>query len=583
MNRISLFTILFFIAMSANLMAQQATTTTWSGVLDANGTKLRLEFDITKSGDETTGKLRSLDQNNATFKAKLELNKGDLSFEIPQIRASFKGAFDDARENLEGTFTQAGQKFPLTFVKGETKAQENEVLKEAWVGKLNMGIMSPVMQFRIMEGPDDKPLCYFDSITEGATDFEGTWKIDEDKISFRIPRIKLTFKGTLNDAGDEAEGEWTQGGRKLPLTLKRQPTEYDSQNVWENRPQRPKGPFPYNSKLVTFENKKDNFTLSGTLTIPKKKGRHPAVILISGSGPSDRDETIMEHKPFLVLADYLSRRGIAVLRYDDRGTGSSGGKFKGATTADFATDAAAAVEFLKSRKRINPDQIGLAGHSEGGLIAPIVCQQRDDVAFVVLMAATGVDGKTIIDSQTAAMLRVEMNEPQQQAELEVAIAMNRLIVTKAMEGDLSVDDADFMKEVNSLIERLPESEWEQAKSNIAASIGSAKKRLSGEWMQFFMNYDPRPALSQIECPVLAIIGTKDLQVLPDLNMPEIEKALEKGGNEDFEMTIMEGLNHLFQKCETGSMNEYVSISETWNEVALKKIGDWIESRVTLIE
>ena len=205
----------------------------------------------------------------------------------------------------------------------------------------------------------------------------------------------------------------------------------------------------------------------------------------------------MEHKPFLVLADYLSRRGIAVLRYDDRGTASSTGKFKGATTADFATDAAAAVEFLKTRKRINPDQIGLAGHSEGGLIAPIVCQLRDDVAFVVLMAATGVDGKTIIDSQTEAMLRVEMNKPEQQAELEVGIELNRLIVSKAMEGTLSVDDDKFMKEVHALIERLPEDEWEEGKSNVVSAIKSAKKRLSGKWMQFFMNYDPRPALSEI--------------------------------------------------------------------------------------
>ena len=205
-----------------------------------------------------------------------------------------------------------------------------------------------------------------------------------------MAKIKLTYRGTLNDDRDTAEGTWSQGGRKVPLTLKKQVTELEKVNVWENRPQRPVEPFPYDAEKVNFENKVDDLTLAGTLTIPRKPGRHPAVILISGSGPQDRDQSLMEHKPFLVLADYLTRRGIAVLRYDDRGTSKSTGKFKGATTEDFASDAAAAVEFLKSHARVNPNEIGLAGHSEGGLIAPMVVGFRDDVAFVCLLAATKV-------------------------------------------------------------------------------------------------------------------------------------------------------------------------------------------------
>ncbi len=586
MIRSTMFTFVLLLLISVNSIAQEAMTTTWSGTLDARGTKLRMEIDLTEDGDEISGELCSLDQGNSKFKAEVVKTDGELSVTVPRIRANFKGKFNEENDKVTGTFSQGGVDIPLTLTKGETRVAEpkiEEELTEAWVGKLNMGIMNPIMQFRVMESDKDDPKCYFDSITEGQSGFAGTWSIEDGELSFKIPAIKLKFEGELNDAGDEAEGIWNQGGRELPLTLKRQPTEYDNQNTWANRPQRPVGPFPYRSKLVTFENEKDGLTLAGTLTIPKTPGRHPAVILISGSGPQDRDETLMEHKPFLVLADYLSRRGIAVLRYDDRGTAKSTGKFKDATTADFAEDASAAVEFLKSHKSINANQIGLAGHSEGGLIAPMVCGARDDVAFVVLMAATGVDGLTIITSQTEAMLRVEMTEPDELAEVDVAIEMNRLIVSRYVGGNLALDDPEFKKEIDTLIDRLPEEDRKLAKENVLKGIESAKKRLDGKWMKYFLQYDPRPALSRIKCPVLAIIGSKDLQVLPDLNMPEIEKALRDGGNEDFEMVTLAGLNHLFQKCETGSMNEYMTIQETWNPEALERIGDWIAARVTLVE
>ena len=314
-------------------------------------------------------------------------------------------------------------------------------------------------------------------------------------------------------------------------------------------------------------------TLAGTLTIPKKAGRHPAVILISGSGPQDRDETLMEHKPFLVLADYLTRRGIAVLRFDDRGTAKSTGDFGSASTKDFANDASAAVDFLKGHERINPDEIGLAGHSEGGLIAPLVVGMRDDVAFVVLLAATGVDGVTISLTQTEAMLRAE---GMVEAEIKVAIDVNRAALAVVANAEAG---ADFSKElstaIESVIQTLPEEDREEAGKNIRAGMEGQMKRLNGNWMRFFLAHDPRPALKDMKCPVFAIVGSKDLQVLPDLNMPEIKKALAEGGNPDFETVVMDGLNHLFQKCETGTMTEYATIQETFNPEALKKIGDWI--------
>ena len=566
----------------------QESATVWKGTLDARGTKLRLEVEISKEKDGLVGELRSLDQNNAKLDLDDVIVEGkQLSFSIPQLNADFIGDYNEDKSEVVGTFTQSGIELPLNLAKGaakkaESKAAKAETLKEAWVGKLDMGIVNPVMQFRIIES-EGEPLAYFDSITEGQTGFTGTWSIGDEELSFEIPKINLEFHGKLNAKGDAAKGIWSQGGRDVPLTLKRQAKEYDSKNVWDNRPQRPVGPFPYDAEEVTFKNKIDTLTLAGTLTIPKKSGKHPAVILISGSGPQDRDESLMEHKPFLVLADYLSRRGIAVLRYDDRGTAESTGNFGSATTEDFAKDAAAAMEFLKTHPRINSAEIGLAGHSEGGLIAPMVCGLRDDVAFVALLAATGVDGVTIATSQTEAMLRAEKPGPEEYKEVTIAIAMNKLIISRGMRGELDLNDPEFKNEVDALIEQMPADERKEASSIIESEIKSAKKRMDQPWMKFFITYDPRPALSKIECPVLAIVGSKDLQVLPELNMPEIEKALKQGGNQDFKMATLEGLNHLFQKCELGTMTEYATIQETFNPKALIMIGDWIEAHTTIIK
>ena len=577
---------------NSSVFSQESETTTWKGTLNAGGSELRLEFDVTENGGEYTGELRSLDQGNAKAKTtEIKIDSESFKFTIPRFGAKFSGKFAEDKTLVEGTFSQNGASIPLTLTKAGSKdddtpkpdtlkAEPEQTLKEAWVGELNIGVMKPVMQFRIVRLESGETAAYFDSVTEGRTGFPATTSVDGKTLKFDVARIKLSFEGELNEAGDQAEGTWSQGGRNIPLVLKKQASEYDSVNVWENRPQRPVGPFPYDAEEVTFENNADNLTLAGTLTIPKKPGRHPVVVLISGSGPQDRDESLMEHKPFLVLADYLSRRGIAVLRYDDRGTAKSTGKFGGATTEAFARDASSAVEFLKTHERINPDEIGLAGHSEGGLIAPMVVGLRDDVAFVALLAATGVNGDDISLSQSEAMLRAA-GTPEE--EIEIALAVNRAVfavVGKAEAG------ADLTKELEQAIETviltIPESIREEAAKNLRAEVPNLNRRLQEKWLRFFHSYDPRPALSNIKCPVLTIIGSKDTQVLPELNMPEIKKALMKGGNKDFDMVEIEGLNHLFQECETGAMGEYISIQETFNPEALSKIGDWIIEHTTPI-
>jgi pimeloyl-ACP methyl ester carboxylesterase len=569
-----------------NVVGQESQITTWKGTLNARGTELRLEFDVTEDKGKLIGELRSLDQGNTKMKAVDIKVKDVLSFSVPQIGAKYKGKYAKDGSLAEGTFSQGFARLPLTLtLAGVTAAKQvakpEETLKEAWVGKVKMGLMQPVMQFRIVTTDAGTTAAYFDSITEGRTDFDATWSVDGDLLKFDVPDIKLSYSGILNELRNSAKGTWNQGGNALPLTLKKQATAYDDRNVWENRPQRPVAPFPYKAEEVTFENKVDSVTLAGTLTVPQTPGRHPAVILISGSGPQDRDETIMGHKPFLVLADYLSRRGIAVLRYDDRGTAASSGEFGNATTEDFSRDASAAVEFLRGHAQINPKEIGLVGHSEGGLIAPMVVGLRDDVAFVVLLAATGVDGTTISITQSEAMLRAAGID---EAEIEIAMAVNRAVleaVAKASGG------ADLTKDIELAMERviqtIPESDRELAGKNLLREVPKLNRKLMRKWSRFFHSYDPRPALLNIKCPVLAIFGSKDVQVLPELNMTEIRKALTLGGNEDFETIELDGLNHLFQKCETGAIAEYVSIQETFNLIALARIGDWIINHTSPIK
>ncbi len=569
--------------------AQESGSTTWAGTLNAGGTDLRLEISVAHEPSGMSGELLSLDQGNIRLKlADVHLDAASFRFSVPQAGAKFQGKLNAAGSTAEGTFSQAGAEFPLTLVQQDKTAAAEAMpagdagtLKEAWVGKLNMGVMQPVMQFRILTLPSGNSVARFDSVTEGRTDFEATWEIRDDKISFDVPAIRLKYSGTMNSAGDSAEGTWSQGGRDLPLILNRQLSPYSLENVWENRPQRPVGPFPYDAEEVTFENSADGVTIAGTLTTPRIPGRHPVVILISGSGPQDRDESLMEHKPFLVLADYLTRRGIAVLRYDDRGFGQSTGEFGPATTEDFARDASAAVEFLKSHDRIDPKQIGLAGHSEGGLVAPMVVGLRDDVAFVVLLAATGVDGARISKSQAEAMLRAAGTA---ETDLEIVLSVNRLVVDTVSKAGPDEDFSETIRKgLEKIIEKLPEADREEGGRNLRAGIENELKRLKGNWMRFFLKYDPAPALANIQCPVLAIIGSRDTQVLPELNMPAIRKALTEGGNQDFETVVVDGLNHLFQKCETGGMGEYYTIQETWNPEALEIIGDWIVAHTRAVK
>jgi dipeptidyl aminopeptidase/acylaminoacyl peptidase len=339
----------------------------------------------------------------------------------------------------------------------------------------------------------------------------------------------------------------------------------------QNRPQEPKKPYPYDEEEVGYENKRDGVKLAGTLTLPRGKGPIPAALLITGTGPQDRNESVSGHKPFLVLADYLTRQGIAVLRVDDRGVGGSTGSLADSTAENFAADVMAGIAFLKSRKEINPKQVGLIGHSEGGSIAPMVAAQNDDVAFIVLMAGTGLTGEETLYLQGALILKAGGASAEQLAK-QRATQESMFKILKEEK-----DPATTEKRLHEELSRnLTEEDKKKAEQAIMANI----KRVNTPWFRHFLTFDPRPALQKVKCPVLALNGENDLQVPANENLREIGAALKAGGNKDVTVVRLPKLNHLFQTSETGSPNEYAKIEETIAPVALKTIGDWILKQTT---
>lgn len=323
------------------------------------------------------------------------------------------------------------------------------------------------------------------------------------------------------------------------------------------RPQTPQPPFPYRSEDITIFSRAPGVKLACTLTVPDGGKAYPAMALVTGSGPQDRDETVFGHKTFLVIADYLARRGIGVLRCDDRGTGKSSGRFLGATTADFSLDAEAAYQYLSRRTDVTA--VGIGGHSEGAVIAAMVASRRSDVSFVVMLAGTGVRGDEVSYAQGAAIRRARGAS---NAEIESYQSMARALVAMARRGST---EAEMLKVAREKYVSTPDAE------RIA-------RLLADPWHRSFVGYDPAPMLSRIKCPVLVLNGDRDLQVLADQNVPAIEAALSKGGNQDVTVRRFPNLNHLFQTSTTGVPDEYPQIEETIAPVVLETMAEWLRKR-----
>ena len=439
----------------------------------------------------------------------------------------------------------------------------------SWQGTLEFGNTKLRIVFHVTESDSNRISGEMDSPDQGATGIPiRKVTVSGNSIVFDIASIGGLFEGILSDGKQSLEGNWKQNGVVLPLRLNK-----TTVSIVLKRPQEPKPPFPYRVEDVSYEDTKNSIKLAGTLTLPAANERFPAVILITGSGPHDRDESVFGHKPFLLLADYLTRRGIAVLRIDDRGVGGSTGNKMAATSADHAEDVIAEIEFLKRRRDIDPNKIGLIGHSEGGMIAPMAASQSKDVAFIVMLAGPGLPGEDILKMQRRLIEEAD-SIPSGKISQDVDRMGKICSIVKS-----GADSVAIAGQIRSYLMSTV-SEWgaDLVRSGVDSekAIDSQINQFDGPWFRYFTRYDPRPALEKVRCPVLAMDGTLDLQVPPKEDLAAIDKALQTSGNMDVTIKLMPGLNHLFQDAKIGSPREYVQIEETFSPAALKVLGDWIE-------
>ncbi len=430
-----------------------------------------------------------------------------------------------------------------------------------WSGKLELPTAKLEIIFKISQDKNGLLTAKMDVPMQGAKDIPANkTEVKNDTLFITIAAIGGSFSGAI-ESNEKISGIWKQNGARLPLILIK--TEKVTQL---NRPQTPKPPFPYLVKEVEYLNPESGYKIAGTLTIPTDAKNCPAVILITGSGVQDRDETIFEHKPFMVIADYLTRNGIAVLRTDDRGVGGSEGEIKSATSNDFATDVIAGIEYLKTVSEIDIKKIGLIGHSEGGIIAPIVATKTTDVAFIVLLAGPGTTGKQILFNQAALINKtagLTDGQIEQNRKLQEAI-FNILLTEK-----------DSAKQMDRLQRTYSNGMYPMMNDEQKKLIDTKVAGINNAWFKYFLTYNPYPTLTKVTCPVLALNGEKDLQVPAKTNLTAIKKALTEGGNKNFETLELNGLNHLFQHCKTGAVSEYSEIEETISPEVLKIITDWI--------
>jgi uncharacterized protein len=442
---------------------------------------------------------------------------------------------------------------------GVSGAAPEQAVAPTWQGTLDAGAMKLRLVLHVVQGEGGGLAATLDSIDQGAKGLKvDVIRLDGDKLHLELTPLGARYDGTLDASRTEMRGTWQQGGGSLPLTFKAVTVEEKLR-----RPQEPQPPLPYDAKEVTFPSLAPGVTLAGTLTLPRGAAKAPAVALITGSGPEDRDETVFGHKPFLVLADHLTRRGIAVLRFDDRGVGGSSPGAPGATTRDFSADALGAAAFLKSRPEVDATRIGLLGHSEGAAIAVMAAAGSPDVAFVAMLAGAGLTGERVLELQTEAVARTSGAS---EAQIASVLSVNRTVYAIVRED---TNDASAGAKIRKALEGqgLPE-----------AAVEAQLKTVLSPWFRFFLTYDPATDIAKLRVPVLALTGDKDVQVVAKPNLDAIRSALERAGHKEHTVVALPGLNHLLQECKTGAIAEYSAIEQTMAPKALEMVGDWILAR-----
>jgi uncharacterized protein len=540
----------------------------WAGSLEAGEAVLHLVLHISKRTDGSfAATIDSLDQAVYGIEVtSVTLKSPNVQFSVPSVGASYEGKFSFDHRSMDGIWRQGSVSLPLTFRRQATGAgarRPSDAIAAAegvWQGALEGNGMRLRLQLHVAHDDEKQLVAALDSPDQGLSGLPAI-KVSqkESAFHFEIPVVDAVYDGTVDATKSAIAGILKQSGVERALNFKR------SDQILElRRPQAPSRPYPYREEEITFPNNKAKISLAATLTIPPGPGPFPAAVLISGSGPHDRDETIAGHLPFLILADHLTRKGIAILRFDKRGIGKSTGDFASATMEDFSSDAEAAVAYLHTRKEIDPKHIGLIGHSEGGIIAPMVATHANDVAWIVLLAAPGLKGEDLLLLQSERILR---NAGVNDGEISRSLAFNKQSYALIRQEK---DATALESRLNDLIQSTS-----MGASLPPAALEAQVRLLVSPWFRNYIDYDPLPALEKTACPVLALNGEKDLQVPSTENLSKIQQALEDGGNKDFLTTELPGLNHLFQHCPSGSPTEYGGIEETIAPEALNAVSDWV--------
>jgi pimeloyl-ACP methyl ester carboxylesterase len=530
----------------------------WHGVLATPQGELRLGLTIKpKAGGGYEGVVSSPDQGPGERPLdSVTVAEGTLKFAMARVGATYVGRWDPAAKAWVGSFTQ-GMAIPLTLTAGKPAPLPVIAgLDGDWEGALTTPAGAKLrLVLHVGTTPAAGTVASLDSPDQLAYGIPVRLKRDGQSVT--LPLGAGVYQAALAADGQSMSGPFSGPQNSGSLTLTRR----TSVAVAPKRPQTPKPPFPYRTEEVSVPST-PGVMLAGTLTLPQGKGRFPAVVMITGSGAQDRDETIFGHKPFAVIADRLTRNGVAVLRVDDRGFAKSTGNFATATDDDFAVDTAAQVAFLRKRADIEPARIGLIGHSEGGLVAPKVAAKDPKVAFIVLMAGPGVPLGEVLRAQRQA-LAPAMGVSADQLRRSQALVDH---VDAAMRG--AKDDAEA--EARALM--VIKAEAGDLAPTPAIQQLAAKQFASG-WMRTLTDYDPGPTLAKVKCPILALNGSKDGQVPPDQNLPAIRAATK--ANRDVTIVELPNLNHLFQTAKTGAVGEYADIEETVAPIALDTMTDWI--------
>ncbi len=543
----SLLMLVFLLGLSCQVFGQtpaKGFEGSWQGTLEAGGTKLRLVLTVTKSdAGAYTAKLDSLDQGATIPVDPITVNGDVVRLEMKSVEAVFEGVLNKERRELTGKFTQGGQQFPLTLKRSEQAAVSQTPAKDfagSWQGTLEAGGQKLRLVVTVTKSDAGVYAGKLDSPDQGATIPIDTITVNGDAVRWEIKSPAIVFEGVLNKERTELTGKFTQGGEQYPLTFKRS----EQAAVMPAPVPKPKPDYsapadaPYIAEEVVVKTPAGH-TLAGTLTLPKSASRTKpvsAIVTVTGSGPQDRDENIglPGFRPFRQIADSLARRGIAVLRMDDRGTGASGGTFKGSTSADFAEDVRAGLTYLRTRPEIRADRLGVLGHSEGAIIAPMVAEKEPTLRAIVLLAGIAQPGRRALHFQ-----------------LRNGIEHNTELTPEMRDSQI----AEIPKRIDAMMAADP-------------------------WMKFFLTYDPAATMRRVKTPVLILTGSRDQQAVPE-QVALMEAAFKEGGNKDVTARVLPDLNHLFVHDTDGFPGNYAKLPPpvmVQNDV-LVLVTDWLAQRL----